>query len=83
LLAWIAKRTSRRALRAPSPVDGQGLHPFRLTGIAAMEETDMSATSLKTCLKGPTNDRLLAWFGIPDVKRLLPPLVKSPKSAAP
>jgi L-xylulokinase len=42
-----------------------------------MELTDMSGTSLMNVITGQYDDEVLALFGLSDMKRLLPPLVKS------
>jgi L-xylulokinase len=42
-----------------------------------MELTDMSGTSLMNVVTGQYDDDVLALFDIPEMKRLLPPLVKS------
>ena len=77
LLAWLQAYEPQSFARASHLLMAKDYIRFRLTGVVAMEETDMSATSLMHVPDGTYDDRLLAWFGIPDAKRLLPPLVKS------
>lgn len=77
MLAWLQTHEPQSLARASRLLMAKDYIRFRLTGIAAMEETDMSATSLMNVPDGTYDDRLLAWFGIAEAKRLLPPLVKS------
>ena len=77
LLAWLQAYEPQSFARASHLLMAKDYIRFRLTGVVAMEETDMSATSLMHVPDGTYDDRLLARFGIPDAKRLLPPLVKS------
>ena len=49
---------------------------FRLTGEAAAEQTDMSATSLINVATGRHDPAVLEAFGIAELQRLLPPLVR-------
>jgi L-xylulokinase len=77
LLAWLQTHEPQSLAHASRLLMAKDYIRFRLTGIAAMEETDMSATSLMNVPDGTYDDRLLAWFGISEAKRLLPPLVKS------
>jgi L-xylulokinase len=77
LLAWLLKHEPESVARADCLLMAKDYVRFRLTGRAAMETTDMSATSLMNVPEGRYDDRLLALFGIPAAKRLLPPLVES------
>ena len=50
---------------------------FRLTGKIAAELTDMSGTSLMNVGTAEYDDEVLEAFGIPEMRELLPPLVRS------
>jgi L-xylulokinase len=50
---------------------------FRLTGEIRAERTDMSGTSLLNVMTGAYDDEVLALFGLSEMRKLLPPLVRS------
>lgn len=50
---------------------------YRLTGIAAMEISDMSGTSLIDVGRATYDDEVLETWGLLDWKRVMPPLVRS------
>lgn len=77
LLAWLRDHEPQNLARASSVLMAKDYTRFRLTGEVAMELTDMSGTSLMNVVTGQYDDEVLALFGIAEMKRLLPPLVKS------
>lgn len=77
LLAWLREHEPESVARASSLLMAKDFIRYKLTGEVKMELTDMSGTSLMNVITGQYDDEVLALFGIPEMKRLLPPLVKS------
>lgn len=77
LLAWVRDNEPAVMRRAAHVLMCKDYIRFRLTGEIAAELTDMSGTSLLNVVTGQYDDEVLALFGISELKRLLPPLVKS------
>jgi L-xylulokinase len=77
LLAWLREHEPQSVARASSLLMAKDYIRFMLTGEVKMELTDMSGTSLMNVVTGTYDDEVLALFDIPEMKRLLPPLVKS------
>ena len=77
LLAWLRGHEPQSIGRASALLMAKDYIRFMLTGEVRMELTDMSGTSLMNVVTGQYDDEVLALFGIPEMKRLLPPLVKS------
>jgi len=77
LLAWLRDHEPRSIERASSLLMAKDFIRFKLTGEVKMELTDMSGTSLMNVITEQYDDEVLALFGIPEMKRLLPPLVKT------
>lgn len=77
LLAWLREHEPQSVARASAVLMAKDYIRFMLTGVVRMELTDMSGTSLMNVVSGQYDDEVLALFGIPEMKRLLPPLVKS------
>ncbi len=77
LLAWLRAHEPAAIARASAVLMAKDYIRFMLTGEVKMELTDMSGTSLMNVVTGQYDDEVLALFGIPEMKRLLPPLVKS------
>ncbi|HNX34092.1 MAG TPA: FGGY-family carbohydrate kinase [Kiritimatiellia bacterium] len=77
LLAWLRDHEPESVTRASAVLMAKDFIRFMLTGEAKMELTDMSGTSLMNVVTGRYDDAVLALFGIPEMKRLLPPLVKT------
>ncbi len=77
LLAWLREHEPRSIARASALLMAKDYTRFMLTGEVAMELTDMSGTSLMNVVSGQYDDEVLALFDIPEMKHLLPPLVKS------
>jgi len=77
LLAWIRDNEPDVMKRAAHVLMCKDYIRFRLTGRIAAELTDMSGTSLMNVVTAQYDDEVLALFGIADLKRLLPPLVKT------
>jgi L-xylulokinase len=77
LLAWLREHEPQSVARADALFMAKDYTRFRLTGEARMELTDMSGTSLMNVVEARYDDEVLAIFDIPEMKRLLPPLVKS------
>ena len=77
LLAWLREHEPESIQKAASLLMAKDYTRFKLTGKVAMEHTDMSGTSLMNVVTGKYDDEILALFGITEMKRLLPPLIKS------
>jgi L-xylulokinase len=77
LLAWVRDNEPEVFKKSSAVLMCKDYVRFRLTGAVQAEVTDMSGTSLLNVVTGQYDDQVLALFGIPEVKRLLPPLVKS------
>lgn len=77
LLAWLREHEPRSIAHASALLMAKDYTRFMLTGEVRMELTDMSGTSLMNVVNGCYDDDVLAIFDIPEMKHLLPPLVKS------
>lgn len=77
LLAWLREHEPEAIQRAASLLMAKDYTRFMLTGQVAMELTDMSGTSLMNVVTAQYDDSVLEIFGIPEMKRLMPPLVQS------
>ena len=77
LLVWLRDHEPQSIANASAVLMAKDFIRFMLTGEVRMELTDMSGTSLMNVVTGQYDDEVLALFGISDMKRLLPPLVKS------
>ena len=77
LLAWLRDHEPETLARARWALMCKDYIRFRLTGEVCAELTDMSGTSLMNVVTAGYDDSVLELFGIADMKRLLPPLVKS------
>ena len=77
LLAWLRANEPDAVARASAVLMAKDYIRFMLTGEVKMELTDMSGTSLMNVVTGQYDDEVLALFGIQEMKRLLPPLVKT------
>ena len=77
LLAWLRVHEPQSIANASAVLMAKDYIRFMLTGEVRMELTDMSGTSLMNVVTECYDDEVLALFGIPEMKRLLPPLVKS------
>ena len=77
LLAWLRVHEPLSIASASALLMAKDYIRFMLTGEVRMELTDMSGTSLMNVVTERYDDEVLALFGIPEMKRLLPPLVKS------
>jgi L-xylulokinase len=77
LLAWLREHEPESIQKAASLLMAKDYTRFKLTGNVAMELTDMSGTSLMNVVTAKYDDSVLDIFGIPEMKRLMPPLVQS------
>ena len=77
LLAWLRDNEPESIEKAASLLMAKDYIRFKLTGNVNMELTDMSGTSLMNVVTERYDDEVLEIFGISEMKRLLPPLVKS------
>ncbi|MDX9868438.1 MAG: FGGY-family carbohydrate kinase [Kiritimatiellia bacterium] len=77
LLAWLRDHEPESLARASALLMAKDYTRFRLTGEVRMERTDLSGTSLMNVVSGEVDDEIFALFGIPEMKRLLPPLAES------
>ncbi len=77
LLAWLREHEPQSVERAASLLMAKDYTRFRLTGEVRMELTDMSGTSLMNVVEERYDDEVLALFDLPEMRRLLPPLVRS------
>jgi len=77
LLAWLKAHEPDVMRRAGRVLMCKDYVRFRLTGRIQAEVTDFSGTSLLNVGTGEYDDAVLAAFGLADVRRLLPPLVRT------
>lgn len=77
LLVWLREHEPEAIRKASSLLMAKDYTRFKLTGKVAMELTDMSGTSLMNVVTAQYDDSVLEIFGIPEMKRLMPPLVQS------
>ena len=77
LLAWLRDHEPGVLKRAAHVLMCKDYVRFRLTGEIRAEITDMSGTSLLNVVTGAYDDEVLALFGLSEMKRLLPPLVRA------
>jgi len=77
LLAWLREHEPESIQKASSLLMAKDYTRFKLTGNVAMELTDMSGTSLMNVVTAKYDDSVLDIFEIPEMKRLMPPLVQS------
>lgn len=77
LLAWVRDNEPEVLARASAVMMAKDFTRLRLTGKVAAELTDMSGSSLMNVATGEYDDRVLEAFGLAEMKRLLPPLVRS------
>lgn len=77
LLSWLRDNEPEVMKKADWVLMAKDYVRFRLTGNIAAELTDMSGCSLMNVVTGEYDDDVLKLFGILDMKRLLPPLVKT------
>ncbi len=77
LLAWLREHEPASIANASAVLMAKDFIRFKLTGNVAMEVTDMSATSLMNVVEERYDDEVLQLFGIAELKRLLPPLVRT------
>jgi L-xylulokinase len=77
LLTWLREHEPESIQKASSLLMAKDYTRFKLTGNIAMELTDMSGTSLMNVVTAKYDDSVLDIFGIPEMKRLMPPLVQS------
>jgi len=77
LLAWLRVHEPASIARASAVLMAKDFIRFKLTGSVAMELTDMSATSLMNVVEERYDDVVLELFGIGEMRRLMPPLVRT------
>jgi L-xylulokinase len=77
LLAWLRDHEPRVMKRAAWVLMAKDYTRFRLTGKIHAELTDFSGTSLMNLRTRDYDDDLLADFGIADMRRLLPPIIRT------
>jgi L-xylulokinase len=77
LLAWLRVHEPASIARAYAVLMAKDFIRFKLTGSVAMELTDMSATSLMNVVEERYDDAVLELFGIGEMRRLMPPLVRT------
>lgn len=77
LLAWLKDNEPERYQKIRWIFSCKDYIRFRLTGEAYGEITDFSGSNFLNLNTGDYDDRLLELFGIPEVKKCLPPLRKS------
>ena len=77
LLAWLRVHEPASIARASAVLMAKDFIRFKLTGSVAMELTDMSATSLMNVVEERYDDGVLELFGIGEMRRLMPPLVRT------
>ena len=77
LLSWLRDNEPDVMRRAGWVLMCKDYIRFRLTGKIAAELTDMSGTSLMNVGTADYDDKVLEAFGIPEMRDLLPPLVRS------
>jgi L-xylulokinase len=77
LLLWLKENQPEVIRKSRWVLMAKDFVRFKLTGEVHAELTDMSGTSLLSVRDMAYDDGLLAAFGIADLRRLLPPLVRS------
>jgi L-xylulokinase len=77
ILAWLRDHEPGVLKRAAHVLMCKDFVRLRLTGEVRAEITDMSGTSLLNVVTGKYDDKVLDLFGISEMRRLLPPLVKT------
>ena len=77
LLLWLKRHRPEAIRKAAWALMAKDYVRYKLTGEVQAELTDMSGTSLLNVPKMAYDDELLAAFGIGDLRRLLPPLVRA------
>ncbi|HPD13811.1 MAG TPA: FGGY-family carbohydrate kinase [Planctomycetota bacterium] len=77
LLQWLKRHEPAALERARWALMAKDYIRYKLTGEVAAEVTDFSGASLLDVPKMAYDDSLLAAFGITDLRRLLPPLLRS------
>lgn len=77
LLTWLREHEPESIRKSAAVLMAKDYIRFRLTGKIAMEITDMSGAGIMNVITGQYDDSVLEAFGIPEMRRLLPPLVQS------
>ena len=77
LLRWLHDNEPATLQKAAWLQSSKDFIRFRLCGQVHAELTDMSGTSLMNVVTAQYDDSVLELFGIADLQRLLPPLVKT------
>lgn len=77
ILSWLRDHEPAVMKRAAHVLMCKDFVRLRLTGEVHAEITDMSGTSLMNVVTGKYDEKVLQLFGLSDMRRLLPPLVKS------
>jgi L-xylulokinase len=77
LLAWLREHEPASLAAAAWALMCKDYVRFRLIGEIRAELTDLSGTSLMNVVTGAVDDDVLAAFGIAEMRRLLPPLVRT------
>jgi L-xylulokinase len=77
ILSWLRDHEPAVMKRAAHVLMCKDFVRLRLTGEVRAEITDMSGTSLMNVVTGEYDDKVLELFGISEMRRLLPPLVKT------
>ncbi len=77
LLAWLRDHEPENLKKASAVLMAKDFIRFRLTGQVQAELTDMSGCSLMNVVTAQYDDSVLEDFGLLDMKRLLPPLVRT------
>jgi L-xylulokinase len=77
LLRWLRDHEPESVRKAAAALMCKDYIRARLCGTLHAELTDMSGTSLMNVVTANYDDEVLELFGLADLKRLLPPLVKS------
>ncbi len=81
LLAWLREHEPETLRKAAWVLMCKDYIRLRLTGEVRAELTDMSGTSLMNVVTGQYDDAVLDAFGIPEMRRLLPPLIRTAEIA--
>lgn len=77
LLAWLRDNEPDNLKKSTAVLMAKDFVRFRLTGQVQAELTDMSGCSLMNVVTAQYDDSVLEDFGLSDMKRLLPPLVRT------
>lgn len=77
LLAWLRDHEPETLAKTTWVLMCKDFIRLRLTGEARAELTDMSGTSLINVVTGEYDPEVLEAFGIPEMQKFFPPLVKS------